>query len=42
VTDPYLLVRAASLYLAIVPTGVAWIGRRPSPRVAAAALLAFF
>ena len=40
--DPYLLVRAASLYLAIVPTGVAWIWRRPSPRVATAAMLAIF
>ena len=40
--DPYLLVRAASLYLAAVATGIAWIWRRPSPRVAAAATLAFF
>src|SRR5262249_26231275 len=40
--DPYLLVRGASLYLAAAATGVAWIWRRPSPRVAAAATLAFF
>ena len=40
--DPYLLVRGASLYLAAVATGVAWIWRRPPPRVAAAATLAFF
>lgn len=40
--DPYLLVRGASLYLAAVATGVAWFWRRPSPRVAAAATLAFF
>src|SRR5207247_8223439 len=40
--DPYLLVRAASLYLSIVTTGVAWIWRRPLPGVAAAALLGFF
>ena len=40
--DPYLLVRGASLYLAAIATGIAWIWRRPSPRVAAAATLAFF
>jgi protein-S-isoprenylcysteine O-methyltransferase Ste14 len=40
--DPYLLVRGASLYLAAAATGIAWIWRRPSPRVAAAATLAFF
>jgi len=40
--DPYLVVRGASLYLAAVATAIGWIWRRPSPRVAAAATLAFF
>jgi protein-S-isoprenylcysteine O-methyltransferase Ste14 len=40
--DRYLLVRGASLYLAAVATGIAWTWRRPPPRVAAAATLAFF
>ena len=40
--DRYLLVRAASLYITVVATAIAWIVRRPSGRVAAAATLGFF
>ena len=39
--DPYLLVRAASLYLAIVLAAIAWASRRPSRRAIAGAGLAF-
>ena len=37
--DPYLVVRAASLYLGIVLVAVAWIWTRPSRRLAGAALV---
>ena len=40
--DRYLLVRTASLYLAVVLSGAVWVWRRPSPRVTAGAVLAFF
>jgi protein-S-isoprenylcysteine O-methyltransferase Ste14 len=39
--DPYLLVRAASLYVALLLTGVVWVWRRPSPRDLAGAALGF-
>ena len=38
--DPYLLVRAAALYLALTATVLLWLWRRPGPRAAAGALLA--
>jgi protein-S-isoprenylcysteine O-methyltransferase Ste14 len=38
--DPYLLVRAASIYLAVVLTALVWIWRRPAPRALAGGLLA--
>lgn len=38
--DPHLLVRGASLYLAVLATGFAWAWRRPSQRAVAAAVLA--
>jgi protein-S-isoprenylcysteine O-methyltransferase Ste14/predicted DCC family thiol-disulfide oxidoreductase YuxK len=38
--DPYLLVRAASLYLAVTATIVLWAWRRPAPRGVAGAVLA--
>jgi len=40
--DRYLVVRAASLYLALAATGVVWLWRRPSARAGAAAVLGFF
>jgi protein-S-isoprenylcysteine O-methyltransferase Ste14 len=39
--DPYLIVRAGCLYLAVVLTIVAWAFRRPGPRAMAGAMLAF-
>ena len=39
--DPYLLVRAASLYIAVILTIAVWLWRRPSPRAVAGAILAF-
>jgi len=38
--DPYLLVRAASVYVALVVTGAAWLWRRPGRRARVGALLA--
>ena len=38
--DPYLLVRAASLYLTLTATIVLWVWRRPTSRAVAGALLA--
>ena len=38
--DPYLLVRAASLYLALTATIGLWVWRRPTSRAIAGALLA--
>ena len=39
--DPYLLVRAASLYITVVLTGAAWLWRRPHKRTMNGAILAF-
>jgi len=39
--DPYLLVRATSLYVALVLTAAVWVWRRPDPRSIAGAALAF-
>lgn len=39
-TDRYLLVRAASLYIAVVLTVVVWVWRRPDRRAVAGAILA--
>lgn len=39
---PYLLVRAASVYIAVLLTLVLWLWRRPPPRVIAGAVLACF
>jgi protein-S-isoprenylcysteine O-methyltransferase Ste14 len=38
--DPYLLVRAASIYVAAVLTALVWAWRRPMPRALAGGLLA--
>jgi protein-S-isoprenylcysteine O-methyltransferase Ste14 len=38
--DRYLLVRAASLYIAVMLTGAVWVWRRPSARAVAGAMLA--
>jgi protein-S-isoprenylcysteine O-methyltransferase Ste14 len=38
--EPHLLVRAASVYLAVVLTGIVWAWRRPASRAMAGALLA--
>lgn len=38
--DPYLLVRAASVYVAAVSAGLVWVWRRPTARAASAAMLA--
>jgi len=40
--DPYLLVRAASLHIAIAATAAVWVWRRPNARAFSGALLAFF
>ena len=40
--DRYLLVRAASLYISVIATGVIWMWRRPTTRIVAGAVLAFF
>ena len=40
--EPHLLVRAASVYLAVVITGIVWAWRRPGSRAKAGALLAAF
>jgi protein-S-isoprenylcysteine O-methyltransferase Ste14 len=40
--DPFLIVRAGSIYLATAFTLVLWVWRRPSPGVMAGAVLAFF
>src|SRR5215471_11924967 len=37
--DPYLVVRAASVYLAAVSAGLVWLWRRPTARAAGAAML---
>ena len=37
--DPYLLVRAGSVYVAAVPTSAAWLWRRPDARSMTGALL---
>jgi protein-S-isoprenylcysteine O-methyltransferase Ste14 len=39
--DPFLLVRAASIYLAVVATAAVWKWRRPQGRALVGALLAF-
>lgn len=39
--DPYLLVRAGSLYIAAVATAAVWIWRRPSDRAWRGAALGF-
>lgn len=39
--DPYLLVRAGSLYMTTVFTAAVWLWRRPSSRTSGAAVLAF-
>ena len=38
--DRFLLVRAASLYIAVMLTGVVWVWRRPSRRAVAGAVMA--
>jgi protein-S-isoprenylcysteine O-methyltransferase Ste14 len=38
--DRYLIVRAGSLYLAVMLTAIVWVWRRPKPPAVAAALLA--
>ncbi|HWW88845.1 MAG TPA: isoprenylcysteine carboxylmethyltransferase family protein [Vicinamibacterales bacterium] len=40
--DPYLLVRATSLYLPLALLAIAWVWRRPGKRSVAGAALAFF
>ncbi len=37
--DPYLMVRAGSLYLVIALTALVWVWRRPGPRAVAGAIL---
>src|SRR5262245_31707414 len=37
--DPYLVVRAASIYIVVLVTFVAWVFRRPAKQVVAGALL---
>jgi protein-S-isoprenylcysteine O-methyltransferase Ste14 len=41
IDEPYLLVRAASLYLTVALTALVWVWRRPSPRALAGAMLGF-
>jgi protein-S-isoprenylcysteine O-methyltransferase Ste14 len=40
-TDPYLIVRAAAVYVAVLMTAAAWLWRRPRERIVAGAILAF-
>ena len=41
IDEPYLFVRAASLYLTVALTALVWVWRRPSPRALAGAMLGF-
>ena len=40
--DPYLVVRAGSLYVAVLLTAAAWMWRRPGRRAFSGAVLAWF
>ena len=39
IDDPYLLVRAASLYVTVMLTGAIWMGRRPTRCAVAGAVM---